>query len=382
MAKKTLDALGHHEPWHDPKKKPYITIENVSKAYNGVPALNQVYLDVYKGEFFSLLGPSGCGKSTLLRILAGFESATSGRILIDGMDMTAIPPYERPVNMMFQNYALFPHMTVEENIIFGLKQERLSTRTIQERLREMLSLVKLEKYRSRKPHQLSGGQKQRTALARCLIKRPKLILLDEPLAALDKKLREHTQFELVNIQEKVGITFIVVTHDQQEAMTMSSRLGVMDEGRIRQIGTPTEIYEFPNSEYVADFIGRTNIVYGVVVEESAGHTTVKSDSFPAKIRITHKGNVAVGSQVTVALRPEKISLHTIRPTLKHNYVAGVVNNIAYLGDISIIHVHIPRSDTTLRVMIPNTIRQEMGPVSWGDEVYLSWHPGNAVLLTA
>lgn len=382
MTKKTLAEFGKKAPWHDPTKKPYILVDNVSKSYNGVPALNQVYLDVYKGEFFSLLGPSGCGKSTLLRILAGFESATSGRIYLDGVDMTDIPPYDRPVNMMFQNYALFPHMTVEDNIIFGLKQERLSTRTIQDRLREMLALVKLEKYRERKPHQLSGGQKQRTALARCLIKRPKLILLDEPLAALDKKLREHTQFELVNIQEKVGITFIVVTHDQQEAMTMSSRLGVMDEGRIRQVGTPTEIYEFPNSEYVADFIGRTNVVYGVVVEESSDYTTVKSDAFPIKLRITHKGNVAVGSQVTVALRPEKITLHKTKPDLKHNYAVGVVSNMAYLGDISIIHVRLPQSETTMRVMVPNTIRQEMGPVNWGDEVYLAWRPGNAVILTA
>ncbi|OFW69427.1 MAG: ABC transporter ATP-binding protein, partial [Alphaproteobacteria bacterium GWB1_45_5] len=327
MVKKALEKFIHLEAWHDPSKKPYISIQEISKSYLGIPALNQISLNIYKGEFFSLLGPSGCGKSTLLRILAGLETPDSGAVFINGVDVTHLPAYQRPVNMMFQSYALFPHMTVAENIAFGLKQEKLCRKTIKTRVAEMLELVKLEKYADRGPHELSGGQRQRTALARCIIKKPKLVLLDEPLAALDKKLREHTQFELVNIQEKIGITFIMVTHDQEEAMTMSTRLGVMEEGRTRQVGTPNEIYEFPNSEYVADFIGSTNIFKGIIIEESHEETILRTDSFKTKIRISYGGGLAVGSQTTLAIRPEKISVQKSKPKGDFNWAQGIVRNI-------------------------------------------------------
>src|ERR1017187_313874 len=249
-------------PWSDPPARPYVQIDRVTKSFGDFKAVDDVSLKIYKGEIFCLLGASGCGKTTLLRMLGGFETPSSGRILIDGEDMTGVPPYERPVNMMFQSYALFPHMTVEQNVAFGLKQDRVPRPEIAERVATMLELVKLGGLGKRKPHQLSGGQKQRVALARSLVKRPKLLLLDEPLGALDKKLREHTQFELVSLQDKLGVTFIVVTHDQEEAMTLASRIGVMNHGEIVQAGTPSEIYEFPNSKFVADFIGSANMFEG------------------------------------------------------------------------------------------------------------------------
>ncbi len=383
MVKKALKEFKYLEDWHNPNKKPYIMVDQICKSYsNSDLVVNNVSLEIYKGEFFSLLGPSGCGKSTLLRILAGLETPNAGRILIDGHDMTELPPYERPVNMMFQSYALFPHMTVSENVSFGLRQEKISKTLIKGRVDDMLHLLKLEKYADRYPHQLSGGQRQRIALGRCLIKKPKLVLLDEPLAALDKKLREHTQFELVNIQEKVGITFIMVTHDQEEAMTMSTRLGIMEEGRIRQVGTPKEIYEFPNSEYVADFIGTANIFYGVVSEESATHTTVKSDELKAPFYINHGGQVAVGSQVAVSLRPEKISIHMKKPKGKYNYAYGSVKNIAYLGDVSIYYIQIEPFKKIMLVTLPNLKRSETSPITWDDKVYISWKPDNPVILTA
>lgn len=385
MVKKALKEFKYLEDWHNPKKKPYISIEEICKSYelNGTDlAINHVSLDIYKGEFFSLLGPSGCGKSTFLRILAGLEKPDAGRILINGTDMTDVPPYERPVNMMFQSYALFPHMTVRENVTFGLKQEKLSRETIQSRVEDMLHLLKIEKYADRNPGQLSGGQKQRVALARCLVKKPKLVLLDEPLAALDKKLREHTQFELVNIQEKIGVTFIMVTHDQEEAMTMSTRMGIMEDGRIRQVGTPKEIYEFPNSEYVADFIGSTNIFYGVVSEESATHTTVHSDVLKNALHISHGGQVAVGSQVAVSLRPEKISISFKKPKGAYNYAHGVVKDIAYLGDVSIYYVQITPSNKQVMATLPNFKRSETSPITWDDKVFISWNSENPVILTA
>ena len=281
------EYLKNLEPWQDSTVKPYVMIENVNKNFGPTVAVKNLSLSIYRGELFALLGGSGCGKSTLLRILAGLEKPSSGRIVIDDVDITDLPPYKRPVSMMFQSYALFPHMTAQENISFGLKQENLSKNQISERVDEVLDLVQLRKYRDRKPEQLSGGQKQRVALARSLAKRPKLLLLDEPLGALDKKLREKTQFELVNIQERVGITFVVVTHDQEEAMTMSSRIGIMDEGQIRQIGKPHEIYEFPHSRFVAEFIGSMNMFEGVVVEDEPDHVVIESSEAGCELYVTH-----------------------------------------------------------------------------------------------
>ncbi|HXS32090.1 MAG TPA: ABC transporter ATP-binding protein, partial [Steroidobacteraceae bacterium] len=266
MAERRNDK-NKYEPWRDANAQPYVRIEGVTKRFGDFTAVDNVSLSIFKGEIFCLLGGSGCGKSTLLRMLAGFEPLTSGSIFLDGQDMAGIPPYERPVNMMFQSYALFPHMTVQKNIAFGLEQERLPKAEIAARVEAILDIVKLGEFAHRKPHQLSGGQRQRVALARSLVKRPKLLLLDEPLGALDKKLREHTQFELINIQEQLGVTFIVVTHDQEEAMTLASRIAVMNRGQIVQTGTPTEIYEFPSSKFVADFIGSVNMFEGRLVED-------------------------------------------------------------------------------------------------------------------
>src|SRR6202795_2638739 len=274
-------------PWNDPATRPYVQVERVTKSFGDFKAVDDVSLKIYKGEIFCLLGASGCGKTTLLRMLGGFEIPSSGRIFIDGEDMTGVPPYERPVNMMFQSYALFPHMTVEQNVAFGLKQDRVPKAEIAERVATMLELVKLGGLGKRKPHQLSGGQKQRVALARSLVKRPKLLLLDEPLGALDKKLREHTQFELVSLQDKLGVTFIVVTHDQEEAMTLASRIGVMNHGEIVQAGTPSEIYEFPGSKFVADFVGSVNMFEGKLIEDEPEYVRIGSDELGGQIYVRH-----------------------------------------------------------------------------------------------
>lgn len=382
MVKKALQKFSHIEAWHNPSAKPYISIQNISKHYRGIPALYPVSLDIFKGEFFSLLGPSGCGKSTLLRILAGLETPDTGSILINGVDITDLPPHERPVNMMFQSYALFPHMTVQDNIAFGLKQEKVGKRALTQRVKEMLSLVKLEKYALRKPHELSGGQRQRTALARCLIKKPKLVLLDEPLAALDKKLREHTQFELVNIQEKIGVTFVTVTHDQEEAMTMSTRLGIMEEGRIRQVGTPNEVYEYPNSEYVADFIGSMNLFSGIIKEESRDETIIETEELKSKIKAHDGAGHAVGAQVTVGVRPEKITIQKSKPKDRFNWVQGTVKNIAYLGDVSIYYIEANPFKKIVMATLPNKKRQETPPITWDEKVFLSWKPDNSIVLTS
>lgn len=368
------------QPWQDPKAKPYIHLDGVSKEFAGHVAVDEVSLSIYQGEFFSLLGPSGCGKTTLLRMLAGFEMPSHGKIYIDGVDVTRMPAYDRPVNMMFQSYALFPHMTVEQNIGFGLKQERLSKTEIKQRIQEVLKLVQMERYGSRKPHQLSGGQRQRVALARSLVKRPKLLLLDEPLAALDKRLREQTQFELVNIQEKVGVTFIMVTHDQEEAMTMSTRMGVMDHGRLRQIGTPNEIYEYPHSEYVADFIGSINKFEGLVVEDEADHILVESEEAGGELYVSHSGDAPVGAQVKVAIRPEKIMISPTRPDQKRNVTKGIVRDIGYLGDVSIYHVELGSGKIVLATQ-PNVVRLAERAVTWDDEVYLFWRAENSIVLT-
>lgn len=369
------------QPWQDSKAKPYIHLEGVSKEFGGTLAIDDVTLSIYQGEFFSLLGPSGCGKTTLLRMLAGFEMPSRGKIYIDGVDVTRRPAYDRPVNMMFQSYALFPHMTVEQNVAFGLKQERIPKVEMQERIKEALKLVQMEKFRTRQPHQLSGGQRQRVALARSLVKRPKLLLLDEPLAALDKRLREQTQFELVNIQEEVGITFILVTHDQEEAMTMSSRLGIMDHGRLRQIGPPNEIYEYPHSEYVADFIGSINKFEGRVLEVETDHILVESDEAGCELYVSHSADAPVGSQVKVAIRPEKIMISTTEPKQNRNATHGVVKDIGYLGDVSIYHVELKSGKIVLATQ-PNLVRLAERPVTWNDEVYLFWQAQNSIVLTA
>ena len=368
------------DPWHDPHAKPYIVIDNVSKSFDGVPAVSHTSLEIYKGEFFSLLGPSGCGKSTLLRMLAGFEQPDSGKIIVNGTDITNLPPYERPVNMMFQSYALFPHMSVEQNIAFGLKQEGLPKDLIADKVSAALNLVKMSKYANRRPSQLSGGQRQRVALARSLIKKPKLLLLDEPMAALDKVLREDTQFELVNIQEKVGITFIMVTHDQEEAMTMSTRMAVMEEGRVWQIGSPQEIYEYPSSSYVADFIGDMNMFDGVVVGEDDENVIIESDTIGCQLNLMNSSGAPVGAQVTVAIRPEKIFMSKRTPKVtEYNCVQGIVTEIAYLGDVSVYRIKL-NNGVMMKATTPNLVRLAERPINWDDEVYLYWRPENGLVL--
>ncbi len=357
----------------------YVRIEGVTKRFGDFVAVDNVSLSIFKGEIFCLLGGSGCGKTTLLRMLAGFEAPTSGRILIDGQDMADIPPYERPVNMMFQSYALFPHMSVAKNVAFGLEQERLPRPEIERRVAEMLEIVRLGELAGRKPHQLSGGQRQRVALARALVKRPKLLLLDEPLGALDRKLREHTQFELINLQQRLGVTFIVVTHDQEEAMTLASRIGVMDRGEIVQIGTPTSIYEFPATRFVADFIGSVNMFEGQLVEDEPGHVRIRSAELGGVIYVDHGISAAPGATVWAAIRPEKIEISRHAPALTENVVRGVVGEIAYMGDVSIYLVRID-SGKTVRVTLPNVQRHADDRISRDETVWLSWHPTSPVVL--
>ncbi len=370
-----------HEPWKDPSARPYVEIDRVTKKFGDFTAVDDVSVSIYQGEFFALLGGSGCGKTTLLRMLAGFEQPTAGRLLIDGVDVTDLPPYERPVNMMFQSYALFPHMSVEHNVGFGLRQDGVPKAEIADRVRETLELVQLGQFARRKPHQLSGGQRQRVALARSLIKKPKLLLLDEPLAALDKKLREETQFELVNIQEQVGITFIVVTHDQEEAMTMSTRLAVMESGDIRQIGTPGEVYEFPRTRSVAQFIGSINMFEGRVQESLADHAVIASEEAGCTLQIDHTVALPEGTPVWVAVRPEKVTIgKEPPPDSRHNCTRGEVWEIAYIGNLSIFHVKL-KSGATVRVTVPNVSRMTEREITWEDVVYVSWEPNSGVVLT-
>jgi putrescine transport system ATP-binding protein len=373
-------AAAKAQPWNDPTARPYVQVERITKSFGDFKAVDDVSLKIYKGEIFCLLGASGCGKTTLLRMLGGFETPSSGRILIDGEDMTGVPPYERPVNMMFQSYALFPHMNVEQNVGFGLKQDRLPKAQIQERVATMLDLVKMGDYAQRKPHQLSGGQRQRVALARSLVKRPKLLLLDEPLGALDKKLREHTQFELISLQDKLGVTFIVVTHDQEEAMTLASRIGVMNHGEIVQAGTPSEIYEFPNSRFVADFVGSVNMFEGKLIEDEPDYVRIGSAELGGSIYVSHGISAPPGATVWAALRPEKVFMSISAPEGgADNVVRGNVQDIAYLGDLSIYLVKLA-TGKVVRVTQPNTSRHAEA-IGWDQQVYLSWDSTSPVVVT-
>ena len=363
----------------------YVRIANVTKRFGDFAAVDEVSLDIRRGEIFCLLGGSGSGKTTLLRMLAGFEVPTGGTIHIDGEDMSRVPPYERPVNMMFQSYALFPHMSVEKNVAFGLEQEGGGRAEIRRQVGEILDIVKMGAFGARKPHQLSGGQRQRVALARALVKRPKLLLLDEPLAALDRKLREHTQFELLSIQQRLGVTFIVVTHDQEEAMTLGTRLGVMNHGRIAQVGTPSDIYESPANRFVADFIGSVNMFEGRVCDGGGECLRIASAELGCTVRAERAATGAAGATVWTAIRPEKINISRQPPVAApapspENLVRGTVREIAYMGDMSIYLVQI-ESGKMLRVTLPNITRGLERPLTREESVWLSWHGTSPVVLT-
>ena len=369
-------------PWLDPEAVPQIVIEGVNKTFGSFTAVDNVNLRIYKGEIFALVGASGCGKTTLLRMLAGFETQSSGRIMIEGVDMTQVPPYERPVNMMFQSYALFPHMTVEENVGYGLRRMKLEPAVRTARVSDALEMVQLGALGKRKPHQLSGGQRQRVALARALIRRPKVLLLDEPLSALDKKLREQTQFELMNIQSQVGITFVFVTHDQDEAMALSSRIAVMNRGQVLQVGAPSEIYEFPQSRFVADFVGTTNLFEGSVGSVEAGVITVQCGEIGCELVVNEPGRFVNGQKVWVALRPEKIHLSKEPvPNTRANYLKGVVWELGYLGNRSTYRIKTDHGKL-ITVFAQNDRRTAEWAIDWSDEVFLSWSAESASLLVS
>lgn len=367
-------------PWTDPAAKPFISFQDVSKRFGDFAAVDHLSLDIFEREFFALLGASGCGKSTLLRMLAGFETPTDGRILLDGQDLAGIPPYRRPVNMMFQSYALFPHMTVEGNIAFGLRQEGMAKGAIAQRVAEMLKLVKLEAFARRKPHQLSGGQRQRVALARSVAKRPKVLLLDEPLGALDKKLRAETQFELMDLQQELGLTFLVVTHDQEEAMTMADRIAIMDRGKVMQVATPGEVYEAPNSRFVADFVGSINLFEGTVERPNGTATVIRgADGFP--IETVNGGTPEPGATVWYAVRPEKIRVSASPPEVQTaNAAQGEIWDIAYLGDMTLFHVRLPNG-RVVRTAQLNASRGTDNPLTWNDRAWVSFRADAGVVLT-
>jgi putrescine transport system ATP-binding protein len=367
--------------WKQDGAVPFLKIENVTKNFDDFTAVDNVSLDIYENELFCLLGGSGSGKSTLLRMLAGFEEPTSGRILIDGVDMAGIEPWKRPVNMMFQSYALFPHLNVFENVAFGLKREGVKKSEVKERVMHMLEMVQMGGFAKRKPDQLSGGQRQRVALARSLIKRPKLLLLDEPLGALDKKLREETQFELMNIQEELGVTFVVVTHDQEEAMTLSTRIGVMNNGMVVQIDEPRDVYEYPNSKFVAGFVGSVNMFEGRVSKDNTDSVTVVSKAAGCELYVDHGINCAPDQKVAVAIRPEKIQISRTRPNQTNNCVFGKIEDYAYMGNMTVYRVHL-YSGMEVRVTQPNTDRTSSEKLTWEDEVYLYWGNDCSVVLTS
>ena len=359
----------------------YLRIVDVRKEFDGFVAVDDTNLDIRKGEIFALLGGSGCGKSTLLRCLGGFERPTSGKIYLDGQLMNDLPPYERPINMMFQSYALFPHMTVAQNIAFGPKQDGMSRQQIDDRVNEVLKLVQMEKYAKRKPHQLSGGQQQRVALARSLAKGPKLLLLDEPMGALDKKLRSQMQLELVNIIEKSGVTCVMVTHDQEEAMTMATRIALMDSGRIRQVATPDEIYESPTSRFAAEFIGSVNMIEGKIDEDMKDYITIRSTQLPDVIYVGHGVSGYEGQDVAFGVRPEKVQISKEEPAQPHNKARGKIEDIAYFGSHSVFHVRLP---TGFKMManFANQERWASEGMTWGDEVWVCWGENEGVVLTS
>ncbi len=363
-------------------KQGSIRIRDISKKFGDFVAVDNVSLDIDGGELFSILGGSGCGKTTLLRILAGFETPSNGSIEIDGVDVTRQPPFERPVNMMFQSYAIFPHMNVAANIGYGLRKEGIARREIEKRVDEAIELVQMSEFSDRKPGQLSGGQRQRVALARALIKRPKVLLLDEPLAALDKKLREQTQFELMNIQDELGITFVVVTHDQEEAMTLSSRIAVMEKGHFLQVGEPKEIYEYPRSRFVADFIGTINTFEGKVTEIGDDSISVHSPETGSELRALGTHELQPGQDVCIAVRPEKMFITKDEPDNKDDVrVRGIVDDLGYLGNLSLYRVRL-ESGKVIQVSAQNRRRSASRFVEWDDQVWISWRPRSAVVLTA
>jgi putrescine transport system ATP-binding protein len=366
------DALG---------RQAYLQIEDVSKDFDGFVAVDRVTLSIREREIFALLGASGCGKSTLLRLLAGFEMSSAGRIRLDGEDLVGLPPYRRPVNMMFQSYALFPHMTVADNIAFGLKQDGLPREERRRRVEEMLALVKMESMARRKPHQLSGGQQQRVALARSLAKRPKLLLLDEPMGALDKKLRSEMQLEVVNIIEQLGVTCVMVTHDQEEAMTMAHRIAIMDRGKIVQVGTPDEIYEQPVNRFTAAFVGTVNLIEGAIEEDAPDHVTIRAAGLPEPIFVGHGHTGYEGMDVIFALRPEKLVITKDRPEQAWNCYQGKIEEIAYLGSHSVMHIFLD-SGLKLLAHVPNSRRWASEDFTWEDRVWASWDDMAGVVLSS
>ncbi|MGK0410783.1 MAG: putrescine transport system ATP-binding protein [Shewanella psychromarinicola] len=370
-----------NKPTKKTQNKVLLRIDRVSKLFDDVRAVDDVSLTINSGEIFALLGGSGSGKSTLLRILAGFEKPSEGRIFLDGVDITDMPPYERPINMMFQSYALFPHMTVEQNIAFGLKQDKMPKADIEVRVKDMLKLVHMEKYGKRKPHQLSGGQRQRVALARSLAKRPKLLLLDEPMGALDKKLRTQMQLEVVDILEAVGVTCVMVTHDQEEAMTMAGRISIMHDGWIAQTGSPMDIYEAPASRMVAEFIGTVNLFEGEIIEDEVDHAIIKSPTLSQQFYIGHGISTSLENKnVFLALRPEKTIISRQKPEHEYNWAHGVVHDIAYLGGLSVYYIKLENNQIVQCSMI-NRERRSDNP-TWGDEVYISWEDTSGVVLNS
>ena len=365
-------------------RTPIVEFRNVVKQFGEFTAVDDVSLKIWPGEFFALLGPSGCGKTTLLRMLAGFETPSSGEILLDGKNILPVPPNKRPVNMMFQSYALFPHLSVRDNIAFGLKRDGMTKENIEARTEEMLKLVRMENFAHRKPHQMSGGQRQRVALARALAKNPKLLLLDEPLGALDAKLREATQFELVNIQEKLGTTFIIVTHDQEEAMTVSTRIGVMNLGIVAQVDTPAGIYENPSSRFVADFIGDVNLLEGRIEGEAKGkhaegNMLFAADGIETTFSARCPDQLEAGTTCWLAVRPEKIAISKEKDTKAVNQVSGVVDDIAYVGNLSTYHVRLANG-RVIKAQEVNRRRVENREITWEDEVWLSFTEGAGLLL--